>query len=67
MLTTAIKRKLHGDNDILSKERLGTLSPLQLVLRPQTPSLRKPQHENHINRKDGWLSFYLPESCKSES
>lgn len=34
MLTTAIKRKLHGDNDILSKERLGTLSP---TVGPQTP------------------------------
>lgn len=34
MLTTAIKRKLHGDNDILNEERLATLSP---TVGPQTP------------------------------
>lgn len=48
MMTIAIKRKLQGDNDILSKESLDTLSPLvgspALYRRPQIPSLRKPQH-----------------------
>lgn len=47
MMTTAIKRKLHGDSDILSKESLDTLSPLAgppaSYSRPQIPSSRKSQ------------------------